>query len=781
MKFRRSIEDIAETLQNAKSRGKGCSLLVGAGCSIKAGIPLASGFVREIEARYCRAYERAEAKTYPKCMAELLLSERRDLIAEYVDKAKINWAHICIALLIQAGYVDRILTTNFDLLVVRACAMLGEFPAIYDFAASQLFKGADIPPKAVFYLHGQYTGFVLINTEEDFQKHSELLGPVFEDAGRGRAWIVVGYSGENDPVFDHLAKVKQFDNGLFWICYQDNEPAPHVREQLLLPEKYAFYNNGFDADSFFIELTQKLGLFPPAFISQPFTHLDHSMQLLTPFSLPGEPGEKDVTHSPRQWIKAAIDKFEKAPSLIVDEDASSDAPEMLGILEVTAQRLLMAGDYQGVLALKDQYDKTPSADLADVLSLAYAMRGLALATQAETKTGEEADALFKLAGEKFQEALKIKPDKHEAFNNWGNALAGQAKAKTGEETEALFKLAGEKYQEALKIKPDMHTAFYNWGNALAEQARGKTGEEAEALLKLAGEKFQEALKIKPDKHEALNNWGNVLTDQAKAKTGEEAEALLKLAGEKYQEALKIKPDKHEAFNNWGAALADQAKAKTGEEAEALLKLAGEKYQEALKIKPDMHGALNNWGLTLADQAKAKTGEEAEALLKLAGEKYQEALKIKPDMHEALNNWGAALTHQAKAKTGDEADSLFQLAGEKFQEALKIKPDKHEALNNWVSALLYQVRTKVGEEADTLFDLAMTKLLEAEKIKPGSGSYNLACWHALRGDEQGCREWLEKGKEYGELPDRAHILSDTDLESVRDKDWFKMLVNGKQAP
>ncbi len=102
------------------------------------------------------------------------------------------------------------LSTNFDLLVVRACALLNEFPAIYDFAASQLFKAPDIPRKAVIYLHGQYTGFVLINTEEDFDRHTHLLEPVFEDAGRGRVWMVVGYSGENDPVFNHLARRAPF-------------------------------------------------------------------------------------------------------------------------------------------------------------------------------------------------------------------------------------------------------------------------------------------------------------------------------------------------------------------------------------------------------------------------------------------------------------------------------------------------------------------------------------------------------------------------------------------
>jgi hypothetical protein len=99
-------------------------------------------------------------------------------------------------------------------------------------------------------LHGQYTGFILINTEEDFDRHSHLLGPVFEDAGGGRVWIVVGYRGENDPVFNHLARVSRFDNGLYWIGYQNAEAPKHVDDQLLTPGKDAFYVKGYDADSF---------------------------------------------------------------------------------------------------------------------------------------------------------------------------------------------------------------------------------------------------------------------------------------------------------------------------------------------------------------------------------------------------------------------------------------------------------------------------------------------------------------------------------------------------
>ncbi len=48
----REIEDIVETLKKAKDRNKGCTLLVGAGCSVKAGIPTAAKFVEIIKKKW---------------------------------------------------------------------------------------------------------------------------------------------------------------------------------------------------------------------------------------------------------------------------------------------------------------------------------------------------------------------------------------------------------------------------------------------------------------------------------------------------------------------------------------------------------------------------------------------------------------------------------------------------------------------------------------------------------------------------------------------------------
>jgi Tfp pilus assembly protein PilF len=168
----------------------------------------------------------------------------------------------------------------------------------------------------------------------------------------------------------------------------------------------------------------------------------------------------------------------------------------------------------------------------------------------------------------------------------------------------------------------------------------------------------------------------------------------------------------------------------------------------------------------------KTGEETDRLFAQAGEKYAAALAIKPDHHEALNNWGTALSAQARTKTGEEADRLFAQAREKYAAALAIKPDMHEALNSWGNALSDQAQTKIGEEADRLFAQAIEKYDGVEKISPGRAGYNLGCVAALMRDEQRCRNWFERSKVAGYLPTYQLLLSDDDLRSVRECQWFK---------
>ena len=356
---------------------------------------------------------------------------------------------IALAQLMKANYVDRVLTTNFDPLVMRACSLVGLYPATYDLAVSQHFEPDKVPDQAIFHLHGQRTGFILLSSEKAVKEHSDKLAPIFEDAGRGRVWLVVGYSGESDPVFNHLASVDQFDNKLYWIGYNDSEPAAHVREQLLEENKYAFYTMGFDADSFLVTLAQMLGCFPPEFVSKPFTYLGTLFDQMTAYTLPKTESPVDALRNAQRVVQEAIEKIESIRS-----DALQASSDLLG------------GDYEKVVGLETKYGSLWKREVDEPVAWAYIGKGNVLYNEAKTKSGMEKEELYKQASEKYEAALKIRPGYYEAFNDWGSELESWARTKTGVAADELFRQAGEKYVEAVKVMPDKREAFEDGGSTL---------------------------------------------------------------------------------------------------------------------------------------------------------------------------------------------------------------------------------------------------------------------------------------------------------------------------
>ena len=85
---------------------------------------------------------------------------------------------------------------------------------------------------------------------------------------------------------------------------------------------------------------------------------------------------------------------------------------------------------------------------------------------------------------------------HEALCNWGAALTDQAKTRQGAEADALLEEAGQKYDAALRIKPDMHEALCNWGNALINQAIKSNEPKRESLLRMAKERLLASEQIR---------------------------------------------------------------------------------------------------------------------------------------------------------------------------------------------------------------------------------------------------------------------------------------------
>ena len=578
--YERNIDDIKEDIDDAKAH-QGVTVLIGAGASKSAGIPLAGGFCGLIKDRFPEKYARAEDRGdtgYQALMGQLTAAQRQQVLGDAIDQARINWAHIALAGLVRAGYVTRVLTPNFDPLVVQACALLNRYPAVYDFATATGFKPNNVSTPAVYYLHGQRTGFRLLNREKECERHARTLGPVINEAAGLRPWIVVGYSGENDPLFRDLLKKQSFDGGLYWVSHTKDEPPRHL-DGFLSEDESRYYVRGYDADSFFIRLAARLDCFPPALVEDPFGHLMERYEQIVPDHPQSEENRTGkLLEQARAKVRAAA-ASDAAPAS-ADEQAADDLTDL--------RVALAAGEYDRVIAAFEA-SEDPSDELRDLAASAYTWQGADIAIAArQVKDAGEARVGFERAIKKYAAAVNVKPDFHEALYNWGVALAAIAeRTEDAEEARATFERAIEKYAAAVDVKPDFHEALTNWGVALADIAeRTADAGEARATFERAIEKYAAAVDVKPDKHEALNNWGVALAGIAERTEGaEEARATFERAIEKYAAAVDVKPDFHEALYNWGIALLHLLE-RTPDDAEAVAERAEEVLLRAQVLNPD---------------------------------------------------------------------------------------------------------------------------------------------------------------------------------------------------
>ena len=582
-----TIEELAYIIKQAKEKNQPQPIFfLGAGASKTGDIPLARDIIKDILDKYPDAPTiqklKQGEKSYSKLMECLQPYQRDELLKGYIDKAKINVTHIYLAQLIINGYVDYVLTVNFDNLMLRALALFNEFPSTYDMAILKDLTTTTFKEKSVVYLHGQHHGLWLLNTGDEMDKVKKTVPSIFDSIKNKRPWVFIGYSGD-DPIFEHVKNIARFDNGLFWVTYNDNDPNDNVKAFLKTPNKNAFIIKGYDSDSFMINLNNELQLEQPEIINKPFTSIKEMLNNIVDIDDDEHfKGVKERLEISKRQVDEAILQFEEGKVEITKRIKTISE---IDLLKKEIIDLLIKKSYQNenIERIENNAKRLNNKEINSLLAGLYSDWGVYFGNLAKTKEGKEAEELYNQAFEKYQKSIAIKPDKHDAFYNWGNYLGNLAKTKEGKEAEELYNQAFEKYQKSIAIKPDKHDAFYNWGNYLGNLAKTKEGKEAEELYNQAFEKYQKSIAIKPDKHDAFNNWGNYLGNLAKTKEGEEAEELYNQAFEKYQKAIAIKPDIHDAFNNWGNYLGNLAKTKEGKEAEELYNQAFEKLEKGIKL------------------------------------------------------------------------------------------------------------------------------------------------------------------------------------------------------
>jgi tetratricopeptide (TPR) repeat protein len=512
-----SVKALASLMNHAKGQNRPFAFLTGAGCSITAGIPSAPGILKAINdsglgeaVRQRLGVDDVAKADYGRAMAMLNSQERKEIIGPFLEKAKVNWGHFALAQLMNAGYVGRVLTFNFDSVLARACGLIGLYPAIYDFSMVPEHKGRFdyIAQPSIIHLHGQGTSLTMMNSEEETQKHAAKLEPLFKDTLEQFNLIVTGYSGLADGAFKRLKNCASEQRRLHWCEYNDVAAPEHVQGLIDNCIAMGEYWSGVDFDVLLVELAQELGLFPPMIFKNPAKHLLDEIAPIV--AVPAE-------------IKGGTGLLDDLRRKL--EGWSTIEPVTAG----NRQALMLQQKWQEAIDLGTAEDE--NEDDKDNLAWAYLMRA--------SKAVSEAS--FDAALKDFGSALAIKPDMCEALCNWGLALQCLADIR---QEEGLYAQSFAKYEAALAIKPDMHEALCNWGTSLGQLAALKQDED---IFAQAFAKYEAALAIKPDLQEAFFNWGTDLGELAAIKQDED---IFAQAFAKYEAALSIKPAYEKALNNW---------------------------------------------------------------------------------------------------------------------------------------------------------------------------------------------------------------------------------------
>lgn len=713
------VEYIGSLLIAARDNKEPFAVLTGAGCSISAGIPSSRDLVHQIGKDYphlLAGLSPEEKADYGRCMGQLSTAEQRRLLKPHLEKAKVNWAHIAIAGMMQAGFIARTLTFNFDNVLARACGLAGLYPPTYDFAVAPSETFQHFGDRAVLHLHGQGHGFEMFNSEEKTRLHALRLHPVLTDTFHNFPLMVIGYSGQSDAVFAEMERIFSGRQRLLWLSYGEDMPS-HVESLLAKGGRTSQFFGGADADKFLVELARKLDCFPSLF-EDPYGHLLGELEEIAPHPFPVD-GRGDMLNGLRKNLtEARGQKLEKGPS-IEDIYRQGDWDSVISRYNPSVQEEVDFAYWAAINKADAAFEQARSRGNAADYNAAFAIYDRASQispNRAEALNNWAADITayanmtsnperMKEAIQLYERANLISPDDGSIQNNWGNALSDLAKM-TGD--EEYFKLSFEKYKRAIELFPDDSAAYNGLGSALADLAARK---KDESLFTESFSAFEKAVSLDPEYHRAFNNWGSALGDLARINKDP---VLFSQAFSKYKRATELKQDYHEAFHNWGSDLAAMAR-RTGDLEN--YDLAFEKYRSATDIKPEKYETYNNWAGALGNLASIRKDSK---LFQDAFEKYKRATDINPQFDDAFMNWAVDLVSFAKIK---KDEGLYEAAFEKFSRAIEIKSDKIAAFYGWGHALF---ELGVLKQSSALILAAIEKHSKACVIDPGY-QYALQGW------------------------------------------------------
>lgn len=437
----------------------------------------------------------------------------------------------------QAGYIQRVLTFNFDSILSRACSLLGLHPSIYDFATANPHLYHLINDPSIVHLHGQGTGFVQLNTDEETEQHTKKLGEFIAATLNTNPSLFIGYSGNADAFFPLLEEKYSEQHRLIWTGTKntiDELESISVKNFLNKNSNLTHYIGNTFADDFLVQIAKELDCFPPELFSNPYKFLGLQLSTIQPYPL----GDGlDILENLSRYLEEQSKKplIKSLYNAFIHKYPSKESTEDLGDEEI--DQIMWAYTKQAQLL----YNKEDNKDSFDLYEKAISIKdnhsgcllnyALNLAETGQNKTDIE---ILEKSLNLFERAYNT--GYKNAFIIGQHALV-IANIGSIQKNEIKLSQAFNKYEEALKLDPNHLDNLGNYSNAL------------ETLFQLSKDyKFLEqaiqnhitALQIAPDHLLHLNHLTSRLLMLYHFKPSEE---LLEKAFKAIQSALIQSPNK----------------------------------------------------------------------------------------------------------------------------------------------------------------------------------------------------------------------------------------------
>ncbi|MCA0453430.1 MAG: SIR2 family protein [Chloroflexi bacterium] len=274
-------DKILRVASEVYSAPKVYALLLGSGISRSAGIPtgqqLMDDLIRRIAYLHKETINEQPAEWYERHynkkptyggVLQLLgrnQADRSNLLRPYFERQSDDEvevkaptrAHHAIARLIKEGYIQVVVTTNFDRLLEQALEAQGISPYVIrtpqDAANSVPLQNL---PVTIIKLHGDYQDIGILNTAEELNAYDPDINKLLDKVLSEWGLIICGWSAESDTAlqaaFSHALKSPYSTH---WITYQGDMKPEAIA---IKDDRGAEQINTMGADTFFDELEQNV-------------------------------------------------------------------------------------------------------------------------------------------------------------------------------------------------------------------------------------------------------------------------------------------------------------------------------------------------------------------------------------------------------------------------------------------------------------------------------------------------------------------------------------------